>query len=141
MFHRSHRLFLRPPFPEDRDAISGVLGDATRAEAMVHGKRGRHFVLVLPGRDGAPVIGAASFVQSEGGMEICVKIDSAYQGEGFAAEAARALSEIAAIFGYGELPRRQAAASNDHQFDCADLPASVWFEAGLALNSAPKAAA
>jgi RimJ/RimL family protein N-acetyltransferase len=141
MFHRSHRLFLRPPFPEDRAAIIGVLGDEARAEAMVHGKPGRHFVLALPGSQGAPVVGAASFVEGEAGLEICVKIDGAHEGEGFGAEAARALSEIAVAVGYGELPRRFASPSNGRQFDCQDIQPSVWLNGSAAQLALPKAAA
>lgn len=109
MFHRSQRLFLRPPFPEDRDAILRVLGDVVRTEAVLQGRCGCHFALLLPGQDGAPLIGAASFAQGVDGMEICVRIDKDFSGEGYGAEAARALSEIAVALGYGALPYRGAA--------------------------------
>lgn len=95
MFHRSPRLFLRPPFPEDRDAILAVMGDRAVADAMAFDDDCGHFVLVEPAGTGAPIVGVASLARSATGLELSVRIGAAYRGMGYAAEARQALFAMA----------------------------------------------
>ena len=118
MFLRTERLFLRPPFPEDWRAIYRGVGDEdmvrmlasapwpyTPADAREFckgsaGPRNGRFVVTLPTRTGAPVIGTAGFAVESGSAEIGYWIARAYQGRGYATEAVRGLLGLLCALGH-----------------------------------------
>lgn len=118
MFIRSARLFLRPPFPEDREAVLVAIRseaitrqlasapwpytseDAGRFVARPQDSAVPHFLLTLPGEVGAPVIGAAGLIAQAGGAELGFWITRPYWGLGYATEAACAVLEIAQMLGH-----------------------------------------
>lgn len=108
MFHRTPRLFLRPPFPEDRDAVMAAVGAAPSAgAAILQGTYAssmkpfaRQFVIVHPGEDGAPVIGLASLLERAGALEIRLVIGPDYRDNGYGTEALKGLIEIAGVLGF-----------------------------------------
>jgi RimJ/RimL family protein N-acetyltransferase len=115
VFHRSLRLFLRPAFPEDRDAIlAGIAeesivrnlarapwpytADDARAFAMLpQDPRLPHFIVTLPG---SGVIGSAGLGEHEGEPELGYWIARAHWGQGYATEAAGAVLRIARTLGH-----------------------------------------
>lgn len=115
MFHRSQRLFLRPAFPEDCEAIlSGIgeeaivrnlarapwpyrLADAREFAALPQDPRLPHFLVTLPG---VGVIGSAGMGQHEGEPEIGYWIARPFWGQGYATEAAGAVLRIARTLGH-----------------------------------------
>lgn len=118
MFHRSERLFLRPPFPEDWQAILTRLNDeqvtrnlgrapwpygetdAQSFAGMKQDPRLPHFLVTLPGEG---VIGSAGLGAHDGKAEIGYWIGRDYWGRGFATEAGRAVVEIARTLGHPRL--------------------------------------
>lgn len=119
MFHRSERLFLRPAFHEDWQAIHAALGhDATIARNLVRAPwpygedaarefaalpqdvRLPHFLVTLPGTG---VIGSAGLGESEGQTELGYWIARDHWGQGYATEAARAVLRIAHTLGHTRL--------------------------------------
>lgn len=118
MFHRSDRLFLRPAFPEDWQAIltaisdEGVVRNLARAPwpygereaqdfaALPQDPRLPHFLVTLPG---AGVIGSAGLGEHNGQPEIGYWIARTYWGHGFATEAAQAVLRIAQTLGHRQL--------------------------------------
>lgn len=115
MFHRSERLFLRPAFPEDSDAILAGIGEEaivrhlarapwpyTPADAREFAARPQdirlpHFLVTLPG---VGVIGSAGLGEHEGEPEIGYWIARAFWGQGYATEAAGAVLRIARTLGH-----------------------------------------
>ncbi len=115
MFHRSQRLFLRPAFPEDRDAIlAGIaeesivrnlarapwpygLEDAQAFAALPQDPRLPHFLVTLPG---VGVIGSAGMGEHQGEPEIGYWMARAHWGQGYATEAAGAVLRIARTLGH-----------------------------------------
>lgn len=132
MFHRSERLFLRPAWPEDWEAVLHGVGDReivrnlARApwpydEAEARGfvglpqdRKFPHFLLSLPDAKHAPVIGSAGLAETDGDAELGYWIARPYWDRGFASEAARAVVAIARTLG----PRRLVSGHFD------DNPAS-----------------
>lgn len=118
MFHRSERLFLRPAFPEDWQAIHARVSDESvvrnlaRAPwpygeadarffaAMKQDPRLPHFLVTLPGEG---VIGSAGLGEHDGHPEIGYWIGRDYWGHGYATEAGRAVVEIARTLGHRRL--------------------------------------
>lgn len=118
MFHRSERLFLRPAFPEDWQAIharvsdEGVVRNLARAPwpygeadarffaSMKQDPRLPHFLVTLPGEG---VIGSAGLGEIDGEPEIGYWIGRDYWGHGFATEAGRAVVDIARALGHRRL--------------------------------------
>ncbi|MCL9983661.1 MAG: GNAT family N-acetyltransferase [Erythrobacter sp.] len=119
MFHRTERLFLRPTFPEDWEAIFACIGsdeaiarnlarapwpygeDAARSFAeMPQNLRLPHFLVTLPGTG---VIGSAGMGENEGEPEIGYWIAREHWGRGFATEAASAVLRIARTLGHQRL--------------------------------------
>ena len=118
VFHRTERLFLRPAFPEDWEAILAGVGD----EAIVHNlarapwpygtaearafaalpqdPRLPHFLVTLPGTG---VIGSAGMGEHEGEAEIGYWIARPHWGQGYATEAAGAVLRIARTLGHGRI--------------------------------------
>jgi RimJ/RimL family protein N-acetyltransferase len=115
VFHRSERLFLRPPFPEDCEAILAGLGDegvvrnlarapwpytiedARSYAALEQNPRLPHFLVTLPG---VGVIGAAGISEHEGAPQIGYWIARAHWGRGYATEAAGAVLKVARALGH-----------------------------------------
>ncbi len=115
MFHRSQRLFLRPAFPEDCDAILAGIGEEsivrnlasapwpyTRDDARAFAARPQdprlpHFLVTLPGPG---VIGSAGLGEHEGVPELGYWIARAHWGQGYATEAAGAVLRIARTLGH-----------------------------------------
>jgi RimJ/RimL family protein N-acetyltransferase len=118
VFHRSERLFLRPPFPEDCEAILAGIGDegvvrnlarapwpytiedARSFAALPQDLRLPHFLVTLPG---IGVIGAAGISEHEGEPQIGYWIARAHWGQGYATEASAAVLRIARTLGHRRL--------------------------------------
>jgi RimJ/RimL family protein N-acetyltransferase len=115
VFHRSERLFLRPAFPEDCEAILAGIGeesilrnlarapwpytidDARRFAARPQDQRLPHFLVTLPGTG---VIGSAGMSELEGEPELGYWIAREHWGRGYATEAAGAVLKIARTLGH-----------------------------------------
>ncbi len=115
MFHRSQRLFLRPAFPEDCEAIlAGIndeavvrnlarapwpygMDDARAFAALPQDMRLPHFLVTVPG---VGVIGAAGMGEHEGQPELGYWIARDHWGRGYATEAAGAVLRIARTLGH-----------------------------------------
>lgn len=115
MFHRTERLFLRPPFPEDWEAILAGVGEeailrnlarapwpygtaeARAFAAQPQDPRLPHFLVTLPGTG---VIGCAGMGEHEGEAEIGYWIARQHWGRGYATEAAEAVLRIARTLGH-----------------------------------------
>lgn len=119
MFHRSERLFLRPAFQEDWEAVLVLIGaddaiarnlasapwpyserDARDFVTLPQDPRLPHFLVTLPGTG---VIGSAGLGAHDCGAEIGYWIGRPYWGQGFATEAARAVLRIAQTLGHRRL--------------------------------------
>ena len=119
MFMRTDRLFLRPVFPEDWRGIYrgiadyGVVSmlarapwpyreeDARKFCADSQAGKENRFVITLPGRAGASVIGMIGFGPrgDDGGQELGYWISRDWQGRGFATEAVRGVTQVAEALG------------------------------------------
>ncbi len=119
MFHRSERLFLRPAFPEDWEAVlacigsdEGVVRNLARAPwpygereardfaAMPQDWRLPHFLITLPGTG---VIGSAGLGANGDEAELGYWIARDHWGRGYATEAAGAVLKIAHTLGHRRL--------------------------------------
>lgn len=121
MFARTERLLLRPSWPEDASAIHAAIADesivrnlarapwpytpcdAAQFAALEHGEMFPNFMLMLR-TDGAPkLIGSCGLGELNGEAELGYWIARPYWGQGFAAEAARAVVNIAKALGHEKL--------------------------------------
>ena len=123
MFHRSERLLLRPPWPEDWEQVlrgiadEGVVRNLARAPWPYSADDARKFVklsidpmfprfLITRARDAA-LIGCIGIDLTEGpngqDVEMGYWIARPYWGQGFATEAGRAVIEVAASLGHDRL--------------------------------------
>ena len=118
MFHRSQRLFLRPAFAEDWEAILANVADeaivrnlarapwpykeadAKHFASIEQDRRLPHFLVTLPGQG---VIGSAGMGEVDGEAELGYWIARPYWGHGFATEAARGVIEVARSLGHDRL--------------------------------------
>ncbi len=118
MFHRSDRLFLRPAFIEDSEAIlAGIcdrdvvrnlalvpwpydIADARAFAGRAQDPRFPHFLVTLPG---IGVIGSAGLGEQQGEPEIGYWIARPFWGQGYATEAAGAVLQIARAIGYSRI--------------------------------------
>jgi RimJ/RimL family protein N-acetyltransferase len=119
VFHRTERLFLRPAFPEDWEAVHAAIGsDAELARnlarapwpygeqaardfvALQQDWRLPHFLVTLPG---SGVIGSTGLGDQTGVAELGYWIARPYRGRGYAAEAAAAVLRIAQTIGHRRL--------------------------------------
>ena len=118
MFHRTERLFLRPGFAEDWQAILAAVADegvvrnlatapwpygeedAKSFASMQQDPYLPHFLVTLPGRG---IIGSAGLGASNGEPEIGYWIARSHWGEGYATEAARGVIEVARMLGHKRL--------------------------------------
>lgn len=121
MFARTERLLLRPIWPEDAAALHRAIADegivrnlarapwpytAADAEdfaAIEHSHMLPNFMLMLR-TDGAPqLIGSCGLGDCEGETELGYWISRHYWGQGFAAEAAKAVVGVAKALGHRKL--------------------------------------
>lgn len=122
MFHRSERLFLRPAFPEDGEAILAGIGDEgivrnlARApwpyslhDARAFAERPQdprlpHFLVTLPGHGVIGSAGLGAHVTESGAEpELGYWIARDHWGRGYATEAAGAVLRIARTLGHRRL--------------------------------------
>lgn len=120
VFHRSERLFLRPAFPEDWEAVLAGIGadesvvrnlarapwpygenEARAFAALPQDPRLPHFLVTLPGTG---VIGSAGMGENDAGeAEVGYWIARDHWGRGYATEAASAVLRIARTLGHQRL--------------------------------------
>ena len=116
MFHRTPRLFLRPAWPEDWEAVLGGIADegvvrnlarapwpygpdeAHAFAARPQDPRRPHFLVVEA--DSGQVIGSAGIGDHLGEAEIGYWIARPFWNRGYATEAAGAVLEVARLLGY-----------------------------------------
>ncbi|MFC3098800.1 GNAT family N-acetyltransferase [Alteraurantiacibacter palmitatis] len=117
MFHRTQRLFLRPPFPEDWRALYSGINDAgvvrmlarapwpyTESDAKAFCSDAPdpldlRFLITKPGGDGAAVIGGIGLNGAAEVPEIGYWIARGHRGKGYATEALRGVLDIARMLG------------------------------------------
>jgi RimJ/RimL family protein N-acetyltransferase len=121
MFARTERLLLRPIWPEDASALYAAIADEgiirnlarvpwpyTAEDAAVYARHQQSlmfpsFTLMLR-TDGAPkLIGGCGLGERDGEAELGYWIARPYWGQGFAAEAAKAVVGIAKTLGHRKL--------------------------------------
>jgi len=120
MFHRSERLFLRPAWPEDWEALHNGISDerivrnlatapwpyvpedAQKFTRMEQNQYLPGFVVTLP--DEGVIGGAGLGIDKESGdFELGYWIGRKWWGNGFATEATKALLQIAKAIGYDRI--------------------------------------
>ncbi len=122
MFHRTTRLFLRPAWPEDWEAVFAGVADEqvvmnlSRVPWPYKPDHARWFVeraldrchptLLITQADSGLVVGAASLVERDGGAEVGYWIGRPHWGQGYATEATQGLIEIARLLGFQQLSGR-----------------------------------
>lgn len=121
MFARTERLLLRPSWPEDAGQLyraiadEGIVRNLAKAPwpytehdaawfaALEHSEMFPNFMLMLR-TDGAPkLIGSCGLGELNGEAELGYWIARPYWGNGFAAEAAKAVIDIARVLGHRKL--------------------------------------
>ena len=118
MFIRSERLFLRPGWPEDWREIMAQVADeavvrnleavpwpyttshAQEFAALPQDPRCPHFLVTLPGANGAELIGCTGLKSGEDGVELGYWVGRDHWGRGYATEAARAVLRLAGTLGH-----------------------------------------
>ncbi|AKM07435.1 Acetyltransferase, GNAT family protein [Pelagerythrobacter marensis] len=119
MFHRSQRLLLRPPWPEDWCEIlggiadEGVVRNLARAPWPYRPHHAREFVaspaaprfprFVVARADNAAMVGCVGIDQVGNTAELGYWIARPYWGRGYATEAGRAALEIARMLGHSRI--------------------------------------
>jgi RimJ/RimL family protein N-acetyltransferase len=121
MFARTERLLLRPSWPEDASAIYAAVADeaivrnlahapwpytacdAAQFAELEHSEHYPNFILMLR-TDGAPkLIGSCGLAERDGEVELGYWIARDHWGQGFAAEAAKAVVGVAKALGHKKL--------------------------------------
>lgn len=118
MFHRSERLFLRPVFAEDWQAVyrgicdQGVVSMLARAPWPYRKMHAREFAMAmpdpayprfavtLPDEPGAPLIGIAGLHEEDGETHFGYWIARPYWGRGYATEAGHGALAAARALGH-----------------------------------------
>ena len=121
MFHRTQRLFLRPPFPEDWREVYRGINDAgvvrmlarapwpympEDAQDFCQATRDPldlRFAIALPGGEGAPLVGQIGLDCSEDVPEVGYWIARGHRGRGYATEALRGVLDVARMLGVRRL--------------------------------------
>jgi len=121
MFIRSERLFLRPGWPEDWKELFSLINDQqvvrnlasapwpyTAEDAQEFAQRPQenglpHFLVTLPGTNGAKLVGSAGLGEHEGKAELGYWIAREHWGKGYATEAACAVLRLAAALGHRQV--------------------------------------
>jgi len=121
MFIRSERLFLRPGWPEDwqellerihdRDVVMNLAhapwpytaDDAKAFTRAPQEKRFPHFLVTLPGAEGARLVGSAGLVKDGAETKLGYWIAREHWGKGYATEAARAVLGLARALGHSRI--------------------------------------
>lgn len=124
MFFRSERLFLRPAWPEDWNAIHAAIDDEGIVRNLARApwpytendarwfagqpQDGRlpHFLITRPGAEGSALIGSIGLSEIEGEANIGYWIARAHWGQGYATEAGRAMLGLARGLGHKRLVGR-----------------------------------
>lgn len=109
MFIRSERLFLRPAWAEDWSALEAEFGSGTgeRLRSMALGRidpRYPHFLITRPHGEGVERIGWIALKPGFCGPQVQCRILERHCGQGYAAEAERAVREVARMLGHEEEP-------------------------------------
>ena len=117
MFHRTERLFLRPPFPEDWREVYRGINDAgvvrmlarapwpympEDAQDYCSAKRDPldlRLAIALPGGEGAPLIGQIGLDCSADVPEVGYWIARGFRNQGYASEALNGVLEMARALG------------------------------------------
>jgi RimJ/RimL family protein N-acetyltransferase len=104
MFIRTERLFLRPGWPEDLEELREVLGNE---EAAMRDSSSRsrepflaHFFINLRDDDGPRLIGGIGLAKVGSDVELDFWVAPRHRGQGYAAEAVRAVLRQAAMLGH-----------------------------------------
>jgi len=121
MFIRTTRLSLRPPFAEDACEVFAAIADQSAVRMMArapwpylphHAQAfctpaadplALRFVIALPGKRGAPIIGGIGIDAADGPPELSFWIAPAHSGQGYASEAVAAVLDAAAVHGHGAI--------------------------------------
>jgi RimJ/RimL family protein N-acetyltransferase len=124
MFARTDRLLLRPIWPEDASALDQAIADEAivrsfarapwlcagqDADRIARAKASPMFpnFIVMRRTDGAPqLIGSCGLGERDGGVELGYWIARPFWGQGYAAEAAKAVVGIARALGHQKLVAR-----------------------------------
>lgn len=116
MFHRSERLLLRPPWPEDWKLVlggiadEGVVRNLARAPWPYEPQHARDFVrlpiapayprFLIARADNAQLVGCIGIDPHEGQVELGYWIARQHWGQGYATEAGRAVLDVARMLGH-----------------------------------------
>ncbi|GFZ99455.1 N-acetyltransferase [Blastomonas marina] len=119
MFHRSDRLLLRPPWPEDAQAIFAAIGEEAIVRNLARAPwpycedDARAFValpidprcprFLVTRTSDAKLVGCIGIDERAGESELGYWIASEFWGQGYATEAALAVLEIARLCGHRDL--------------------------------------
>lgn len=105
MFIRSERLFLRPAWAEDWSALEADLGHGLRSMALGRtDPRYPHFLITRPHAEGVERIGWIALKPGFCGPQVQCRIAERHCGHGYAAEAEKALREVARMLGHEAEP-------------------------------------
>lgn len=116
MFHRSERLLLRPPWPEDWQLVlggiadEGVVRNLSSAPWPYEPQHARDFVrlpitpayprFLIARADTAQLVGCIGIDPHEGEVELGYWIARPHWGQGYATEAGRAVLDVARMLGH-----------------------------------------
>ncbi len=119
MFHRSERLLLRPPWPEDWKNVlggiadEGVVRNLARAPWPYSAEDARQFVqlqidpmfprFLITRADNAILVGCVGIDSRAGEVELGYWIGRQHWGHGYATEASRAVIKVAQMLGHQRL--------------------------------------
>lgn len=118
MFIRSERLFLRPVWVEDTADVLAAIGDERVVQSLDRAPwpyrpdpagmaaTHPHFLVTLPGADGARLIGCAGLAACSGETEIGVFTAPQHMGQGYASEALRSVLALARTLGHRRIIAR-----------------------------------
>jgi hypothetical protein len=101
MFIRSERLFLRPAWAEDLSALEAEFAAGLPCVAMSRSdSRYPQFLITRPHADGVERVGWIALKPGICGPQVQCRIAPRHCGKGYAAEAEKAVREVAAMLGH-----------------------------------------